>query len=314
VPGVALRRSRAARLGRALGAAAGPGGGGMKAKEGRSFLTPFAWISEKIAEMPSWRAKRSHDGIRATDRFTATVSHSKVFFASFLFTKKKCLLPLLAFPLLAFPVPALAAGTQSPADVIAAVKQAVAVSLPANAAVTIGSADGAAVMAACSEPLAVSLSGVQPYENAAVRCAAPVWTLYVPVTVMATETVVVAARPVAAGQSLGLADLTLRREPEAAYTGQPVYYDPSALAGAVAMLNLPAGVIITGNDVQAPVLIKAGQTVAVDVHAGGVEVSIDAVALEAGRLGDTIMLTNPSSGRRFNALVTSAGPVVELQP
>jgi flagella basal body P-ring formation protein FlgA len=231
--------------------------------------------------------------------------------AAFRFTRKQA---LLALPLMVFSSPAVAAGQQSPADVTAAVDRALAGTLPAGAVVTMGSAAGAAVMAACAVPLAVSLSGVLPYENAAVRCAQPGWTLYVPVTVTASELVVVAARPVAAGQTLGPGDVAVRREAESAYTGQAVFYDPAAVEGAVAMLSLPAGAILTGNDVQAPVLIKAGQTVAVDVRSGGVEVSIDAVASEAGRLGDTIMLENPSSGRRFTAVVTAQGPVVQLQP
>jgi flagella basal body P-ring formation protein FlgA len=60
-------------------------------------------------------------------------------------------------------------------------------------------------------------------------------------------------------------------------------------------------------------VVKAGQTVTVDVISGGVTISIDAMADETGRVGDTILLTNPTSGRRFSALVTASGPVVRLQ-
>jgi flagella basal body P-ring formation protein FlgA len=231
---------------------------------------------------------------------------TKVF--CFLFSKKKFCLPFLLL------LPAAGRAGEPPANVAAAVNAALAASLPANAAVTMGSLDGAGVMPACLAALQVLVTGNRPYENAAVRCPSPGWTLYVPVTVSASEAVVVAARPVAAGQVLQGADLAIRPEPESAYTGQPVFYDPAAVAGSVAMSSLPAGAIVTGNDVQAPVLVKAGQTVSVDVRSGGVDVSINAVAAEAGRLGDTIMLTNPSSGRRFTAVVTAAGPVVQLQP
>jgi len=41
-------------------------------------------------------------------------------------------------------------------------------------------------------------------------------------------------------------------------------------------------------------------------------VSIEAIASQPGRLGDVIMLTNPSSGKRFMAVVTPNGPVVQL--
>jgi flagella basal body P-ring formation protein FlgA len=239
--------------------------------------------------------------------FTSAVKVNKVFFASFLFTKKKCFLAYL----LALPWPALA---EPPAAVTAAVNAALRPSLPIGAAVTLGNVNGALVMPACPAALLVLVTGVRPYENAAVSCPAPGWTLYVPVTVMVTEAVVVLARPVAAGQVFTRADLAIRPEPEAAYTGQPVFYDPAAVAGSLAMLSLPAGAIVTGNDLQAPILVKAGQIVSVDVRSGGVDVSINAVAAQVGRLGDTIMLTNPSSGRRFTALLTAAGPVVQLQP
>lgn len=213
---------------------------------------------------------------------------------------------LAAAPCLAAPA------TETPDAVAVAITQAVAAQLPAGASLTLGSAAGAAAMPACAAPLAVTIAGVEPYENAAVRCPAPGWILYVPVTISASELVVVAARPVAAGQILGPADLTLRREPVQSYTGQPVFYDPAALTGAVALLNLPAGMIVQAGDVESPLLVKAGQTVAVEVQSGGVEVSINAVAAQQGRLGDMILLTNPSSGKRFMALVTQNGPVVRL--
>jgi flagella basal body P-ring formation protein FlgA len=203
---------------------------------------------------------------------------------------------------------------QDPAAVDAAIRQSLAPTLPQGAAVTLGNIAGASVMPSCAAPLGVTLSGVEPYQNAVVRCPSPAWTLYVPVTVAATEPVVVAARPVAAGQALGPDDLAVRREPEAAYLGQPVFYDPAALAGAVATMNLPAGAILTGSDVQAPLVVKAGQTVTVNVQSGGVDVAINAVADEPGRVGDTILLTNPGSGKRFSAVVTANGPVVVLQP
>jgi flagella basal body P-ring formation protein FlgA len=79
-------------------------------------------------------------------------------------------------------------------------------------------------------------------------------------------------------------------------------------------MNLPAGTILNNNDIDTPVAVQAGQTVAVDVQAGGVDVSINAIADQTGRIGDNILLTNPSSGKRFTALVTNAGLVVRLQP
>jgi flagella basal body P-ring formation protein FlgA len=50
----------------------------------------------------------------------------------------------------------------------------------------------------------------------------------------------------------------------------------------------------------------------VDAQSGGVDISITGTAEESGRIGDTIIVTNPSSGRRFPAVVTRAGALVQL--
>jgi flagella basal body P-ring formation protein FlgA len=210
-------------------------------------------------------------------------------------------------------LPAAASPTQDPAAVAAAVRGAAAATAPADATITVGTVQGAAVMPACAAALGVEVSGVEPYEQATVRCPSPDWTLYVAVTVAATQSVEVAARPIAAGARLTPEDVRLQREPVAAYAGRQVFYGPDGLTGASATMNLPAGAILTGADVQAPMLMRAGQTAVVTVYSGGVSVTVNAVADEAGRLGDTILMTNPSSGQRFHALVTAQGPTVRLQ-
>jgi flagella basal body P-ring formation protein FlgA len=211
------------------------------------------------------------------------------------------------------PLAAHAGAMQDQAAVAAAVRQAALALAPPGATLSLGPVAGAAYMQACAQPLVVTISGVAPYEQAAAHCPAPAWTLYVTVTVAQSEAVVVAARPVAAGQVIGPDDLTLRTEPVQNFAGRPVFYDTSSLLGGTASMSLAAGMVLTQDDVQEPVAVKSGQMVTVRVISGGVEVSIDAVAGETGRLGDTVLFTNPASGRRFPALITPDGPVVRLQ-
>lgn len=201
---------------------------------------------------------------------------------------------------------------QDPALVAAAVNAAANASAP-GAAISLGPITGAAYMAACTGQLAVTLTGVQPYEQAAVHCPAPSWTLYVTVTIAAITPVVVAARPIAAGATLADGDLTIAAEPVTLYAGRRVFYDPSQLAGATVVINLPAGAILNDDDIDAPEIVKAGQTVVVDVESGAVDVSVNAIADQSGRVGDTILMTNPASGKRFSALVTRDGLVMQLQ-
>ncbi len=100
----------------------------------------------------------------------------------------------------------------------------------------------------------------------------------------------------------------MRKEPVSLYAGRQVFYDPAQLPGATAVMSLPAGTILTTGNIAEPVIVHAGQMVTVKVSSGDVDVSVNAIADQAGRVGDTILLTNPASGQRFPALVTRSGP------
>jgi len=213
--------------------------------------------------------------------------------------------------LLAWAAPACAG--QAPGPVAAAIFQTARAIAPPGARIALGPVAGAAAMPPCPGPITVTISGIAPYEQAAAQCAAPAWTLYVTVTVTVSQAVVIATDQIAAGSVLRAADLAIATRPVSAYAGRQVFYDPASLAGTLAVMALSPGTIITQDDIQAPVLVNAGQTVSVDVISGSVHVEIVATADETGRLGDTILLTNPSSGRRFTALVTANGLVVRLQ-
>ncbi len=204
-------------------------------------------------------------------------------------------------------------GQESPEAVAAAVKSAVMPVTPPGATLHLGTLDGVKYMSACSVPLAVSVSGVIPYEQAAVKCGAPSWVFYVQVEVAQSEQVVVAARPIAAGSVIGEGDLMMMSKPVEIFAGRQVFYNTAPVVGAEAMMSISSGMVVTQQDIQQPVLIKAGQQVMVKVDGNGIAVSLLAVADQDGRAGDLILFTNPTSGRRFTALVTPDGPVINLK-
>jgi flagella basal body P-ring formation protein FlgA len=201
---------------------------------------------------------------------------------------------------------------QAPVDVSAAVRQAALAIAPPAATLSVGPVAGAGYMRACPVPLTVTISGVAPYEQAAVHCAPLGWVLYVSVTVAAQEAVAVALRPVAAGATIAPGDVGLRQEPVGDFAGRQVFTDTQPLVGSLAVMNLSPGGIVTAQSVQPPVIVQAGQIVTVQVMSPGLVISVQAVANETGRLGETILMTNPASGRRFSALMTASGPVVRL--
>ncbi len=222
---------------------------------------------------------------------------------------------------LCFPALLLASGWTAPCraeamqgkrQVAEAVRHAALALAPPGASIHLGPVDGAGSMPACTTPLSVTLSGDAPYEQAAVRCTAPVWTFYTTVTVAQSETVVLAARPIAAGQTITPADLMVKPMPVQDFAGRQIYTNPAEINGTNAVMSLSTGMIITQNDVQAPQVVKAGQLVTVHVYSGGVTLEVNATADQSGRIGDTILLTNQSSGRRFTAQVTSHGVEMRL--
>jgi flagella basal body P-ring formation protein FlgA len=218
---------------------------------------------------------------------------------------------LLALAAVALPAFAWAA-PENPQTVAAAIRQALVPALSGGSTVSLGPVTGAQYMQACAGNLSVSITGIQPYEQAAVLCPSPNWTLYVTVTVAATEEVEVAARPIAAGQALSSGDVMLRREPVELFAGRQVYHDAAALLGTTALMSVSPGTILTNSSVEEPVVVQAGQTVTVHVKNGGLDVRLNAVAQQTGRIGQTILMVNPASGQHFSALVTAAGPVVDL--
>lgn len=211
-----------------------------------------------------------------------------------------------------WPLAARAATMQNPQEVADAVMQAAQNLAPAGAQVSLGTVNGAHYMPACTVPLAVSIGGVAPYEQATVRCASPRWTLYVEVTVEQSEAVIIAAKPLVAGQVITPDDLMLRRLPVQNFAGRQVFTNTTQLTGDEIMMSVSTGTLITQNIVQSPLVVKAGQTVTVHVFSGGVMLSMDATADQDGRIGDTILLTNPTSGRRFTAEVTAQGVELHL--
>jgi flagella basal body P-ring formation protein FlgA len=160
----------------------------------------------------------------------------------------------------------------------------------------------------------VTITGTLPYLQGAAHCRAPAWVLYVTVTIDAHMAVVVAARPIAAGQTLQSDDLTLRDEPISLYAGRSVFYHPEDAVGAMAVMSLPLGSLLSDSNVQQPVVVQSGQSLTVDAQSGGVDISITGTAEQSGRIGDTIIVTNPSSGKRFPAVVTRSGALVQLGP
>jgi flagella basal body P-ring formation protein FlgA len=201
---------------------------------------------------------------------------------------------------------------EDPRAVESAVRSAVVAMAPAHAAITLGPAMGALYMKPCGQALKITITGRQPYLQAAALCAAPRWTLYISARVEAEIPVLVAARPIPAGQPIVAADVTMQEEPMSVFAGRQVFYHPADVVGDLSALTLPAGTILNATTIQRPIVVRSGQIIMVDVRDGAIDITLNARADEPGRVGDLISVTNITSGKIFQATVTQAGAIVQL--
>jgi flagella basal body P-ring formation protein FlgA len=82
-----------------------------------------------------------------------------------------------------------------------------------------------------------------------------------------------------------------------------------AATGQALRHDMASGQPLTGSDVARPVLVARNGTVRMRLDAGGIQLQAQGIALEAGGLGETIKVQNPSSRAVVLAEVTSAGEV-----
>ncbi len=84
---------------------------------------------------------------------------------------------------------------------------------------------------------------------------------------------------------------------------------PQQVVGMIARRNIAAGQIIRASALEKPREVNQGDYIRVKVVDGLALISFEAVAGSSGRIGDTVVVHNPSSGRNFRAVVEGQGQV-----
>lgn len=166
----------------------------------------------------------------------------------------------------------------------------------------------------CDQALTGSVSGVVKARGrvtAEVHCpGSRPWTLYVPVRILGSQSILVAARALARDTVLAPADVRLAP----AASGTPGYgtlSDPAEVTGKRLRRNIEAGTPVTAALLDAPVLVRRGQQVTLEATQGGFNVRMAGVARTEGSLGQIIEVENGGSGRIVQAVVRSP-KVVEV--
>lgn len=166
--------------------------------------------------------------------------------------------------------------------------------------------DSALRLPACGQDLRAQPTGTSTVE---VSCPdAGGWRLFVPVKVRRNQTVLILNRGIAAGETLGVADITTAQRDVARIAGAALA-DPAMAVGRVARRTLSAGSLLSANDLVAQRLIRRGDSVALVSRFGGVEVRVAGKALADAGENERVSVENLSSRKVVQGTVAASGDV-----
>ena len=182
--------------------------------------------------------------------------------------------------------------------------------------ITVAALDPRLRLAQCDGRLDTSLlSGMrmQSQLSIAVGCyRGAEWKIYVPVTVQSRINVLALRTPEVQGARLSASDV----EPETRLVGGlPVGYVTHAaqLARATLRHALPAGAVLTSDDLLPDFLVRQGEQVTLVASIDGIEVRATGLALQNGGSGALIRVQNATSSRVVQGIVESER-VVDVTP
>jgi flagella basal body P-ring formation protein FlgA len=143
------------------------------------------------------------------------------------------------------------------------------------------------------------------------RCVGPTpWHLLIPVKVVGTTAVVLAAHALVTGTVLTLKDLTVEQRD---VMGLPPGYlnDPAIAVGLTAGRAISGGAVLTNQQLVSSQSIQRGQTVTLVADGGGISVRMEGRALSDGLVNQRIKVENLSSGKIVEGIARSP-QIVEI--
>jgi flagellar basal body P-ring formation protein FlgA len=132
-------------------------------------------------------------------------------------------------------------------------------------------------------------------------------------TAACAEQVVVAARTIYPGQIIKEDFLRAEYARDDVRLAPDIAHDNSELAGKTAIRTILPGRPIAMAQVREPDVVEAGRPLRVTYNFAGLRISMQALALSSGSVGETIQLRNPDSGRPIAGLIRADG-TVEVEP
>jgi flagellar basal body P-ring formation protein FlgA len=132
----------------------------------------------------------------------------------------------------------------------------------------------------------------------------PAWHIYVPVRVVGTTQVTLAARAIVPGAVLTVQDLRVEQRD---IPGLPPGYldDPSVAVGLTASRPISSGAVITNQVLVGSKAVQRGQTVTLVADAGAMSIRMQGRALTDGLINQRVKVENLSSGKVVEGIARS---------
>ncbi len=184
--------------------------------------------------------------------------------------------------------------------------------LPGEVKIEIGQVDARMNLPAClqPEPFLAHGSRVWGKTSVGVRCTAPSpWTIYVTANVHVFADYLVAAAPMAQGQTITNNDFT-RMRGDLSILPAGVITDPSMAIGRTTMSSLQLGAPLRQDTLRAQAAVQMGQTIRLMSAGAGFKVTTEARALGNGTEGQTVQARTPA-GLVISG-IAKAGGIVEV--
>lgn len=183
--------------------------------------------------------------------------------------------------------------------------------LPGRVAIEVGRIDERLALASCAQLQTFFPAGSRAWGQTSigVRCASPAWTVYLPARVRVHTYYLEAARPLAAGQEIGAADLVVR-EGDVTELPAGVLTKPEQAIGRRLGGSLRAGMPLRGDVLREAPAVHQGQQVSLVVNGAGFRVSSAGTSLGKAPEGRLVQVRT-ASGNVVSGIVRP-GPVVEI--
>ncbi len=212
---------------------------------------------------------------------------------------------------------ACAQAVQAPATLVEAARSAALTAAREagvnNPTASIADPDPRLRLADCPAPLTARLSGQTRLPGRAVIQVAcptgPGWSVHLPVSVQARAGVLVAARPLPRGHRVQAGDLRRQTLELGALNGQYLLDDAAALGQALRR-SVTSGERLTPALLQAPVLVRRGDPVTMQLRSANFVIRANGRAMSNGAAGERVAVENLTSKRVVHGTVTGDGRVM----